>query len=123
MYRWEEQKANSSLDTASEVRTNQKLFEMQNPIIDFLIGLTVANSIPHFLVGAAGIRFLGMFGYGDKANMAYSLVSIAASLVLFHINYGIMNLFSKPMYVGALFVAVAYVFSSHVLVKIFAKKD
>ena len=96
---------------------------MENPIIDFFIGLTVANSIPHFLVGAARVRFLGMFGYGDKANMAYSLVSIVASLTLFHLNYGITNLFSVPMYVGALFIALAYVFTSHLLVKIFAKKS
>jgi hypothetical protein len=95
---------------------------MENPFIDFLIGLTVANSIPHFLVGAAGIRFLGMFGYGNKANMAYSLFSIIVSLILFHINYGITSIFEMPMYVGALFVAVSYVFGSHILVKLFAKR-
>ena len=94
---------------------------MENPIIDFFIGLTVANAIPHFLVGAAGIRFLGLFGYGDKANMAYGLVSIAASLLLFHFNYGIVNLFDFPMYLGALFVAISYVFGSKLLLKLFAK--
>jgi len=96
---------------------------MENPIIDFFIGLTVANSIPHFLVGAAGIRFLGMFGYGDKANMAYSLLSILVSLLLFHINYGLGNLFEKPMYLGALAVAVSYVFGSHILIRLFASKQ
>ena len=97
--------------------------ENPNPIIDFFIGFTITNSIPHFLVGAAGIRFLGLFGYGNRANMAYSLLSIGISMVLFHVNYGLRNLFEVPMYVGALVIAVSYVFGSKLLVKLFTEKS
>ncbi len=74
---------------------------MELNILDFLIGFFLMNAMPHVLFGKLKIRFLSGFGFGDRANLAYAAASIVVVLVLFHIRYGIQNLLSNGIVLGA----------------------
>lgn len=95
---------------------------MNLPIIDFFIGLTLVNIIPHYLVGILKIRFLGLYGFGAKQNIAYAWTSLLASFVLFHINYGLTSIMDHLWYAGGLFAALAYLLLGKILVKFFREK-
>jgi len=94
---------------------------MDNPIIDFFIGLMLVNVIPHYLVGILNIRFLSLYGFGDKQNIAYAWTSIIISLILFHIKYGIGSLPNHTWFAGGLFVILAYLITGKFLVIKFSK--
>lgn len=77
-------------------------------LIDILIGLFAANAIPHFLIGKFDARILGLFGYGAKANLAYSYFCMAIALGLFHYQYGITQLAEHGMLIGVLLVVFGF---------------
>ena len=95
---------------------------MHNPIIDFLIGLTLVNVLPHYMVGILNIRFLGLYGYGNRQNIAYAWTSLVISAVLFHLNYGISSLLDHLWYLGGLSVILSYLLLGRLLIRIFKKK-
>lgn len=77
-------------------------------IIDFLIGLFAANALPHYLIGKYNGRVLCLFGYGARANIAYSLFCVAVSLALFQFKYGLLELAKHGVLLGVLFVLFSF---------------
>jgi hypothetical protein len=70
-------------------------------ILDFLIGFTLMNAMPHFVLGTWQGRMFSAFGFGNRQNLAYGLVNAAISLSLFLWRYGPQRLFASGIYVGA----------------------
>jgi hypothetical protein len=85
--------------------------------IDFLIGLTLVNILPHFTLGIWKGRILSAFGFGDKQNIAYGILNFVISISLFHFKYGIESFFENGMYAGGMFVVVSYFVLGHFLYK------
>lgn len=77
-------------------------------IIDFFIGFTLMNAMPHFVLGVFEQRILSGLGYGKWANIGYSLIMLATSLILFHSKYGIDQVFHNGIYVGGITMLIIY---------------
>ena len=77
-------------------------------IIDFLIGATLMNAMPHYVLGVWKGRMLSAFGFGDIKNMLYGVLCFALSLGLYFYKYGLGHLFNDGMYAGAMFILVIY---------------
>jgi hypothetical protein len=95
---------------------------MNNTILDFFIGLTLVNVLPHYLVGILNIRFLGLYGFGNNRNIAYAWTSFLVSIILFHINYGIGSILDHSWYLGGICVILSYLLLGRFLVRTFKKK-
>ena len=77
-------------------------------LIDVVIGLTLMNAMPHFVIRTWRGRLLSLFGTGPRANLAYSLLNVSASLGLFVATYGVSGLAHNGLYVGALLILLIY---------------
>ena len=77
-------------------------------IIDFFIGLTLMNAMPHFVLGVWKGRMLSGFGVGDTKNIIYGLMNFTISVGLFLYKYGSEALLNNGIYIGALFVLIIY---------------
>jgi hypothetical protein len=77
-------------------------------VIDFVIGLTLMNAMPHFVLGIWKGRILSAFGFGPRANLAYSAVNFAAAIGLFLYRYGTEGLAEQGIFLGALAILVIY---------------
>ncbi len=91
-------------------------------IIDFIIGATLMNALPHLLVGQGNIRFLGLFGFGNMQNIAYAGLSTVISTSLFTWKYGLDGWQENTIYSGAVFVLATYWFFGKIFIKYFAEK-
>ncbi|MEM7368605.1 MAG: hypothetical protein AAF587_08365 [Bacteroidota bacterium] len=91
-------------------------------LIDFIIGLTLVNSLPHFVLGVWKGRMFSGLGFGDKNNIGYSLINFVISIGLFLFQYGFSALWENSMYLGGLFVVVAYYAVGHVCYRYFHVK-
>lgn len=90
-------------------------------IVDFIIGATLMNAMPHFVLGTWNARILSAFGFGNKQNKAYSLLNLVVSLTLFGYKYGIESLFNHGIYVGGLTILVIYIVTGHFWRNLFEK--
>lgn len=95
---------------------------MNPTLIDFLIGVMVMNSMPHIVVGLMDIRFLSAFGYSPRANIAYGLLCLTISIILFHFKYGIRHLPDHGILTGAISLVLVYLVTGRFLYKLFHKK-
>jgi hypothetical protein len=77
-------------------------------IIDFIIGLTLINTIPHFVLGIWKGRMFSGLGFGNGANIGYGIINFIISISLFLYKYGWTGLLANGIYLGALFVLVSY---------------
>ena len=77
-------------------------------IIDFIIGLTLVNTIPHFVLGIWGGRIFSGLGFGNRNNILYGLINFTVSISLFLYTYGFAGLAEHGIYAGGLFVVIAY---------------
>lgn len=77
-------------------------------LIDFIIGLTLVNALPHFVLGVWKRRMLTIFGFSSTANLAYGILNALISVTLFLFKYGWEGILERPMYAGGLFVVVSY---------------
>lgn len=77
-------------------------------IVDFFIGLTLINSLPHFVLGIWKARMLSLFGFSNAANVLYGVMNFVISISLFLYSYGVKGLLQNGIYAGALFVLVSY---------------
>lgn len=91
-------------------------------IIDFLIGLTLVNALPHFVLGIWKGRMLSIFGFTPNANLAYGLLNAFISVFLFLYQYGWEGWKQSPMYIGGLFVVVSYLLVGKLTYTHFHKK-
>jgi hypothetical protein len=77
-------------------------------IIDFFIGLFLANAMPHFILGITKTKFLGLFGFSSTGNIVYALIQFVISLVLIHIQYGLAAIFKNGMLLAAILVLIMF---------------
>ncbi len=77
-------------------------------IIDFFIGLFLANAMPHFILGITKTKFLGPFGFSPIGNIVYAVIQFVISLVLIHIQYGLVSIFKNGMLLAGILVMMAF---------------
>ena len=77
-------------------------------LIDFIIGGLLANSMPHFIFGITKTRYLGLFGYSPKGNIAYGLLQFVIAITLLLINYSYEEILQNGFVLGALSVLVLF---------------
>src|SRR5687768_11323965 len=82
-------------------------------IIDFIIGLTLMNAMPHFILGIWKRKMLSGFGTGNIQNILWGLFNFILSIGLFIFKYGFHGLLENPMYLGAAFVLVTFFVTSY----------
>lgn len=87
--------------------------------IDFLIGVTTVNSIPHFVLGVWNGRILGGLGYGNKANIAYGILNFLLGVSLFIYKYGVSLIIENGIFLGAVTVVLSYFIFGRLLYRIF----
>ena len=95
---------------------------MQITLIDFFIGFFLMNAMPHMLFGLFEIRFLSLFGYSSRGNLAYAFLNVAVALLLFHMQYGIQELLSQGILIDALTVFLLYLVTGRFFYKRFQNK-
>jgi hypothetical protein len=76
--------------------------------IDFIIGLTLINTIPHFVLGVWKGRMFSGLGFGNTANILYGVINFVISISLFVYKYGLGGILDNGIYLGALFVLISY---------------
>ena len=91
-------------------------------LIDFLIGLTLMNAMPHFILGVWKGRMFSAFGFGDTKNILYGVLNFAVSLGLFVSKYGPDQLFKNGIYAGAMVLLVIYFLTGRLWFSIFHQK-
>jgi hypothetical protein len=91
-------------------------------IIDFLIGLTLMNAMPHFILGVWKGRMFSAFGFGNTKNILYGVLNFAVSLGLFVSRYGIEHLFRNGIYAGTLVLLIIYFLTGRFWYSIFQQK-
>ena len=96
---------------------------MEFTFIDFLIGFTLMNAMPHFLFGLLNIRFLSAFGFSPQGNIGYGLLNVAAALGLFQFRYGLQELLGHGVVVGAGAVILIYLATGKFFYQLFQSKD
>lgn len=82
-------------------------------IIDLLIGLTLMNAMPHYVLGVWKAKMLSGFGTGNTKNIVWGLCNFAISIGLFIYQYGLEGFAKNQMYAGALIVLITFFFTSH----------
>jgi len=92
-------------------------------ILDFLIGILLMNSLPHFVLGITKTRFLGMFGYAPTANIWYSIVQFVLALVLFHIQHGIETILTNGIFLGAACTCLLFLLFGKTILKFYQKSE
>jgi len=95
---------------------------MNFSFIDFIIGLTLVNTIPHFVLGIWKGRMFSGLGFGNKQNIFYGLLNFMISIGLFIFKYGINGLYQNSMYLGALFVIFSYFLVGKICYKYFHQR-
>src|ERR671936_269117 len=92
-------------------------------IVDFIIGLTLMNAMPHFVLGIWRGRMLSAFGFGDLQNILYGLLNFVISLGLFLYRHGPEQLLVNGIYAGALALLVIYFLTGRFWYSIFHEKN
>ena len=90
-------------------------------IIDFLIGMTLMNAMPHFVLGTWKARMFSAFGFGDIQNILYGILNFAISITLFLYKYGTEPLVKNGIYAGALAILLIYILTGWFWYLIFHK--
>lgn len=91
-------------------------------LIDFFIGLTLMNAMPHFVLGIWKGRMFSIFGFGDTKNILYGILNFSISIGLFLHKYGPRQLAENGVYAGALTILIIYFLTSWYWHSIFHKK-
>jgi len=96
---------------------------MEFTLIDFIIGLTLVNMLPHFVLGIWKGRMLSGLGFGNTKNILYGLLNLIISISLFFFKYGIEELLSNGIYLGGLFVILSYLIVGKLCFKHFHEEN
>jgi hypothetical protein len=91
-------------------------------MIDFIIGATLMNAMPHLVLGIWKARMFSAFGFGDFKNIAYGLVCFLISISFFIFKYGVGTILSNGIYLGALGILVIYMLTGRFWYNLFNKK-
>ena len=90
-------------------------------IIDFFIGLFLANAMPHFILGITKTKFLGPFGFSPTGNIVYAVIQFVISLVLIHIQYGLAVIFKNGMLLAAMLVLIMFFIFGKIVLRCYNK--
>ncbi len=90
--------------------------------IDFIIGLTIMNAMPHFVLSVYKGRMLSLFGYTPRANLLYALFNVLVAAALFLSKYGANRFWENGILVGACFTLVMYYLTGNYFYQTFHKK-
>ena len=77
-------------------------------LVDFLIGLTLMNAMPHLVLGVWKGRMFSAFGFGNWKNIAYGSLNLVVSIGLFVYRHGLGQVAQDGIYAGALTILVIY---------------
>ena len=88
-------------------------------IIDFFIGLTLMNAMPHFVLSVWKGRMFSGFGFGNRQNLFYSLLNFLVAMSLFLYKYGMDGLWQNGLFAGALFTLLMYFLLGPMFYKMF----
>lgn len=91
--------------------------------IDFIIGATLMNAMPHLVLGIWKGRMLSGFGFGNKQNIAYGLLNFGISIGLFIYKYGTVKFLDNGIYVGATTLLLIYFVTGQLWYKLFNKNQ
>lgn len=89
--------------------------------IDFLIGLTLMNAMPHFILGVWKGKMLSGFGVGNTRNIIWGICNFLLSIGLFLFKYGLNGFKDHQMYTGATLVLVTFFITSSFWYRYFYK--
>jgi len=64
--------------------------------------------MPHFVLGVWEGRMLSIFGIGNKQNIAYSFLNFSFAMGLFLYQYGVDQILTNGIFLGALTILVLY---------------
>ncbi|WP_420574336.1 hypothetical protein [Kordia sp.] len=92
-------------------------------LIDFIIGVLIANAIPHLVFGLTKTHFLGMFGYSPKGNIAYAVVQFLVAIALVCYSYGYMTFLENGFVTGGITVLILYFIFGKILVRYYGKQE
>jgi hypothetical protein len=81
-------------------------------MIDLLIGVTLMNAMPHYVLGVWKAKMLSGFGTGNLRNILWGLCNFAVSIGLFLYRYGFNGLVNNAIYLGACIVLVTFFITS-----------
>jgi hypothetical protein len=90
--------------------------------IDFIIGVLLANALPHLIFGLTKTHFLGLFGYSPKGNIIYALVQFSFAGLLFVLNNDYKELFTNGYLIGGVSVLCLYFIFGKFLVNFYGKQ-
>jgi hypothetical protein len=96
--------------------------ETRMSIIDLLIGLTLMNAMPHFVLGVWKGRMFSAFGFGNRKNMLYGAANLVLSLGLYFSKYGPEQLLHNGIYAGALVLLLIYFLTARFWYVLFQEK-
>jgi hypothetical protein len=92
-------------------------------IIDLLIGLTLMNAMPHYVLGVWKAKMLSGFGTGNTQNIVWGLSNFVLSIAMFIYKYGVHGLIENQIYLGALIVLVTFFCTSVFWYKFYSRKE
>jgi len=92
-------------------------------IIDFVIGLTLMNAMPHFVLGIWKGRMLSGFGVGNTKNIIYGFFNFGISMTLYLYKYGFASIGENGIVAGALFVLLSYFLTGKFFYQYFKKTE
>ena len=81
-------------------------------ILDLIIGATLMNSMPHYILGIWKGKMLSGFGMGNRQNILWGLTNFVTSICLFIFKYGVAGLIGNQIYLGATFILVTFFLTS-----------
>ena len=91
-------------------------------IVDFIIGVLIVNSLAHYIFGITKTRYLGLFGYSSKGNIAYGVLQFVVAIVLLLINNSFEEILSNGFVVGGLLVLMLFLVFGRFTLKLFGDK-
>lgn len=91
--------------------------------IDFIIGATLMNAMPHLVLGIWQGRMFSAFGFGNRQNIAYGFLNLAISVGLYIYQYDIGTIIENGIYAGALTLLLIYFVTGQFWYKLFKKAD
>lgn len=91
--------------------------------IDFIIGATLMNPMPHLVLGIWKGRMFSAFGFGDKQNIAYGFLCLAISVGFFIYKYGADKILENGIYSGALTLLFIYFVTEQFWYRLFNNKE
>ncbi|MEY4875742.1 MAG: hypothetical protein RL708_891 [Bacteroidota bacterium] len=89
--------------------------------IDLIIGATLMNAMPHYVLGVWKGKMVSGFGVGNTKNIVWGFCNFLVSIGLFVYKYGFNGLVENQLYVGALFILITFFITSYFWYKYFSK--